>query len=415
MPRVLAALLLAAAAVSSSPRDARAELLGEALEARDVSAVVGAPPTLKVLRFCARFSHAGDRVLNVGFSDATSAGGVPIHQTSGGDDVMPAPAAVAGNPALAWDSWVGVGDAPTGLDPDFDGVAFATGGRVAGGWYDLDPSSAVHPDATGAVCLAQVAFQVDHIPAAGLGLDGDLTLFHVSGTTGALLTASVAWAVLAPLDVVDLLELTARRREDGAVRLRWVTGHELRCGAFELLRCVGAVERCPVASHRTLAGYEAIACRGGLTGATYEAVDVTAPRDVDLSYLLREHETGGRSVDYGPVRLAAGATGGTGAPAPPPPVSDPPPDAGRSGVLGCAATTAPGGHPLAPLPFAAAGLLDVVSGGSLYAVLPGTAPGFVTLFLGRGRTPTVAWLGETLWIAWHDALTGEGIVARFDP
>jgi MYXO-CTERM domain-containing protein len=54
-------------------------------------------------------------------------------------------------------------------------------------------------------------------------------------------------------------------------------------------------------------GVDALPCRGGLAGALYEALDRGAAVEVDVSYLLREHETTGGVRDYGPLRLPAGA------------------------------------------------------------------------------------------------------------
>ncbi len=109
----------------------------------------------------------------------------------------------------------------------------------------------------------------------------------------------------APLDAaVDFLALKAVRQVAG-VDLFWTTGSEIRCGAFKVLRCTLPGADCPLASHQELPGVS-VACLNSGAGGDYEALDATALATEGYSYFIREYETTGATLEYGPVLLAVG-------------------------------------------------------------------------------------------------------------
>jgi MYXO-CTERM domain-containing protein len=366
MIRVQLVVLVAVALLLGPVPSARAELRSNPLEVEDVSSLTGTPAGMTTLRFYARFDHADDTFLNVGWSNGTSIGGVPIFNATAGRDTAARSTDFAAAADLAWDSWVsaGVADAlagdDTSFDPDWGASGFDGGTGVAGGWYDGDPATAARPDASGRFLLAQLTFQAAADRPGGVGMQGPLTLFYRSGATGHLVRAEVAWAGILPGDAVELLELSASRSADG-VSLRWVTGVELRCGAFEVRRCLGGDgAACVASAHTPIEAIGRIPCRGGLEGAVYTARDGAAPATGDLSYVLREYETRGGTRDYGPLRLPDGALSARWDPESGRSFSEPgratPVDRPRPSI-GCAAGSAPA--PPAWLPL---GLLAVVLG-----------------------------------------------------
>ena len=115
---------------------------------------------------------------------------------------------------------------------------------------------------------------------------------------------------------VRLLAFTAARVELG-VNLRWLTGSEVDCASFRILRCSGPA--CSADQHEAQAGMPAVACQDNLSGAAYHQLDKKATsKTTTYSYILREFETGAASSDpfatakkakfndYGPLVLAAG-------------------------------------------------------------------------------------------------------------
>jgi hypothetical protein len=98
---------------------------------------------------------------------------------------------------------------------------------------------------------------------------------------------------------VDLLDFTAERSAEG-VRLAWLTGSEVDCGAFALLRCDLGQSRCAAADHAEVSGI-VVPCENDPAGWAYDAMDATASTDTGYSYYLREHETTGGTRDYGPA------------------------------------------------------------------------------------------------------------------
>ncbi len=108
---------------------------------------------------------------------------------------------------------------------------------------------------------------------------------------------------------VDLIEFAAERKSDG-VLLTWLTGSEMQCGAFGILRCriseqESSIEpQCALDDHTPLD--MTIPCENEPSGARYESFDAGASADAAWSYYLREYETGGGIVDYGPLVLPAG-------------------------------------------------------------------------------------------------------------
>jgi hypothetical protein len=107
-------------------------------------------------------------------------------------------------------------------------------------------------------------------------------------------------------DVVDLVELTARRDGGDRVTLAWETASEVACGQFELRRCIAGM--CTVTDHAVVDGVPRVPCRDSVAGGRYTLVDPGATADVHWSYVLREYETTGAVRFYGPVVLRAGAT-----------------------------------------------------------------------------------------------------------
>jgi hypothetical protein len=146
-------------------------------------------------------------------------------------------------------------------------------------------------------------------------------------------------------DRVALVDLVATRDGDG-VRVTWVTGSELGCGHFELLRCDLGTGDCPLAAHAATPGIAPVPCADSLAGARYEVRDAGAAATRGWSYLLREHETTGAILHYGPLRLPAGVSEARWSPAGGSPPRDgltPPADAPGVAGGGCRATLAPPG------------------------------------------------------------------------
>jgi cysteine-rich repeat protein len=158
-------------------------------------------------------------------------------------------------------------------------------------------------------------------------------------------------------DRVALLDFAALRDGD-TVRLSWVTGSEVACALFEVLRCDLDSGNCPIEAHSAIPGASRVPCADSLAGATYTARDPRAPATRGFSYLLREHETTGALVHYGPLRLAAGAPEAhwTPADAPAPDGFEPPAEVpAAAGGGGCASAATPVGA------LAAAALLAVAT------------------------------------------------------
>jgi acetoacetate decarboxylase len=107
-------------------------------------------------------------------------------------------------------------------------------------------------------------------------------------------------------DIVTLVALRATREGSG-VRVRWETAAEIDCGQFEVLRCRASGGPCATGDHTALPDVAPVPCRGGPGGAAYEVLDRAAVAGAPWSYLLREHETTGRILHYGPVLLPAGS------------------------------------------------------------------------------------------------------------
>jgi len=108
---------------------------------------------------------------------------------------------------------------------------------------------------------------------------------------------------------VDLIEFEAERKS-GGVLLSWLTGSELQCGAFGILRCEMHELECSFEPECTLEDHTElgviIPCEDDPNGAKYESFDESARTDAAWSYYLREYETDGDVVDYGPLVLPAG-------------------------------------------------------------------------------------------------------------
>jgi len=102
---------------------------------------------------------------------------------------------------------------------------------------------------------------------------------------------------------VNLLEFAARRQGDG-VLLSWLTGSELQCGAFTVLRCEldatpeGNEPLCAPEDHVELDSV--IPCANDPLGSSYDTFDETAGPAAAWSYYLREYSADGGMQDYGP-------------------------------------------------------------------------------------------------------------------
>jgi hypothetical protein len=157
-------------------------------------------------------------------------------------------------------------------------------------------------------------------------------------------------------DRVALLDFAAQRDGDG-VRVSWVTGSEVACVLFEVLRCDLTSGECPIERHAAIPGLSQVPCVNSLAGASYAVRDAGAPMARGFSYLLREHETTGARVHYGPLRLAVGVreVHWTPAEVPPSDGSAPPAEVPATAGGGCATTQVPAGALTA-----AAALLAVV-------------------------------------------------------
>ncbi len=104
---------------------------------------------------------------------------------------------------------------------------------------------------------------------------------------------------------VDLIEFSATRISEG-IELQWLTGTELMCGAFTILRCAlsdGATD-CRLDEHVELDMI--LPCANDSNGAEYSTVDNEAEAFIAYSYYLREYETTGNVRDYGPFLISAG-------------------------------------------------------------------------------------------------------------
>ncbi len=109
---------------------------------------------------------------------------------------------------------------------------------------------------------------------------------------------------------IDLLFFEAQWADQGAI-LSWMTGTELDCGAFMILRCEGGIQACEFDDFKQLADI-VIPCEDSAFGAEYEAFDLTADQSADYSYMLCEYETTGGVNHYGPVFLSADPSADSG-------------------------------------------------------------------------------------------------------
>jgi len=126
----------------------------------------------------------------------------------------------------------------------------------------------------------------------------------ISGDVGGGTTAQARfWSGSVPA-AVELLSFNARREVDG-VGLYWTTGSEIHCGAFTILRCIPGESSCILAEHEELSGL-LVPCQDNPFGADYYTLDATALFETGYSYYLREYETTGGVIEYGPVIIAAG-------------------------------------------------------------------------------------------------------------
>jgi hypothetical protein len=115
----------------------------------------------------------------------------------------------------------------------------------------------------------------------------------------------------APLRIIDATAVTLRRltaaRSGVGVEVRWETGVELGTAGFHLLRSTTGTLADAVRVTPAL-----IPARGGATeGAAYSWADATATDPAaTYSYWLEEHEIGGATRLYGPVRSAPASAAG---------------------------------------------------------------------------------------------------------
>lgn len=156
-----------------------------------------------------------------------------------------------------------------------------------------------------------------------------------------------------PTRNVTLVEMVAERVASG-IRVTWRTGAETQCGSFRVLRCEGAGCETSLAARWSEAGR--VACEDSPGGARYAITDRAARPGEMYSYLLREHETTGRTNDYGPVRIGAtqaravfrgGAPGPAGGEV----------NAPDEGAVGCATAPGAGGAALPLLLLVALGAI----------------------------------------------------------
>ncbi len=101
---------------------------------------------------------------------------------------------------------------------------------------------------------------------------------------------------------IELLCFNAERLHEEA-KLSWITGTEIDCGAFTILRCAGYPESCVLNDYIELD--MVIPCKDSVSGAKYSVLDPGANPAESYSYILREYETTGGLNHYGAVFLPA--------------------------------------------------------------------------------------------------------------
>ncbi len=139
---------------------------------------------------------------------------------------------------------------------------------------------------------------------SAVAISGSYAIASAPYETSAGDVAGAAYIYCGADAAVDLLYFEAQWADEGAI-LSWLTGTELDCGAFTILRCpMVDGQSCDDGDYEQLADV-VVPCEDSVSGAEYNVFDFSADQGFDYSYMLREYETTGGVNHYGPALLYA--------------------------------------------------------------------------------------------------------------